>query len=286
MLNLTPKGEVYHDSMPYPEYWWDICRRIIGQFAWTWMLVVPTSVFGAFQSLRDEFLNEQLRGILRVLNFIPEVSAAGWFSISLLLVVGIILISSVRAIQETNKQLNSIEVAKPHIRVDRTDVDVRTLNDIRENREGPPAYFAHIYFVNDPPIPSASTIARNIVARVSYYDMIGTQIGQEVDGRWGDNEQPQLRAHFTSTIDLTNIDLSIGQPVELNVAIKHCDSPDYYGFHNRILTHPTWEDPTLQLPRPQCKMQVRLRGGWVDTTYQFLLKNPGKGMPLEVEQIK
>ena len=213
----------------------------------------------------------------------PLPSWAFWVAAGLCLVLASYRIwrkeyENCRKLQE---KLDIVEQTKPLIKIKNVYVDRRLLLDPK-TQVGTEVYFCHIVLVNEPDHFSQTATVENIQAQISYYDSQDKEIAS-VNGRWGDSPQPLDRSIFDSMRDLTFAKFEVGSSRELNVALKYPEDSACYGFCNESYRFSDWKDESLILPGAEHKVEVTIRGPWINQRHTLLLKNPGKGKRPELK---
>ena len=138
----------------------------------------------------------------------------------------------------------------------------------------------NVKFKNDPRLATQSSIARNILAELEFFDESGHLLSTLL-GRWGDSPQPpHLPQGQSPAQTLAMVDFGIGQERELNIAFKYQDEADCFGMSNETYAYKDWKHPKQKLVRENIKVRVRLRGVGVDSTWDFWFHNP-KGACLQ-----
>ena len=142
----------------------------------------------------------------------------------------------------------------------------------------------HVRFVNDPQVPTDNSIARGIIANISYLAKKDLKPILSQAGRWGDSPQPPAVQKGTPVVDLAHMDFPIGAIRELNLAIKYPEDSDCYAVNNQSYSSPNLRNPNQRLLGEDFIAQVRLRGPYVDRSWKFEFKNLGAGHGLKVGQ--
>ena len=79
----------------------------------------------------------------------------------------------------------------------------------------------HVRFLNDPQVPTDDSIAKGIIADISYLTKKDQKLIFSQAGRWGDSLQPPVVKKGTPVVDLAHMDFPIGASRELNLTIKY-----------------------------------------------------------------
>jgi hypothetical protein len=85
-----------------------------------------------------------------------------------------------------------------------------------------------------------------------------------------------------SLYHLNTIPFRIGEPHELNLAIKYPEQPFFYAFNNDSYNYAEWENPGYRLEGEIYEVIVRLVGANLNEEHHFTLKNLGPGNGLEL----
>jgi hypothetical protein len=142
------------------------------------------------------------------------------------------------------------------------------------------SYFMKVRFVNDPPTSSPSAVARDVIAKISFFR--DDQCLRIVDGRWSESHQPNdlIQAH-QSIVHLLRMDFGIGDERSLDIACKRREAEYAFIFNNdSYLFQPSLERPDFALAPGDYRVSVRLRGPSVDEVFGWRFRNPGVGSDL------
>jgi len=160
------------------------------------------------------------------------------------------------------KDPNPVSVSTGHINVAQQPFNVR---------------WVRIRFVNDPEYPSPSASADTVSAKVAFSSN-GTLL-LEMDGRWSDSDQPSIRDFRQSRNDLLTTSFAIGTEHDLDIAFMDLRTFDLFAWNNDNYNYPEGKKPEHQLMGNNFQIQVRLRGPWIDESFQFEMRS----LPKDVE---
>jgi len=133
---------------------------------------------------------------------------------------------------------------------------------------------------NDPLVPTADSVARQVTARISFCRVDGTKLF-DFDGRWSDTIQPSRLPLLEPTIELNTVDIAIGVRRELDLVLKYDAETDCFGVNNKSYRFPWARNPEWELGAGEYLIRVRLRGIGVDQPFLLRFRNPEGTEPLE-----
>ena len=126
--------------------------------------------------------------------------------------------------------------------------------------------FIKIRFVNRPARHSESAIARQVSAKVKFFDEGGRLI-LEMDGRWDDKDQPSGRPFTQTKRALLLADFSFEEEHNLDIGFWDGKAKEFVAFNNDNYNYQTMKKPEHILQGNRFKAEIRLVGVHVDETY-------------------
>ena len=178
--------------------------------------------------------------------------------------------------------LKRIEEARPRI-VPRepNPVSITTVRFGESGRRLFDAPFVRIRFTNDPLHSYPGAMVDGVVAKVRF--LRERQVLLEMDGRWSDSDQPSTRDWRQSRNDLLSTNFGIGSEHDLDIAFKDVGTGEVFAWNNDNYNYIDTKKPEHLLTGDLIDVEVRLRGPWVDSCFQFQLRSvPHEG--IEVTQ--
>jgi len=213
-------------------------------------------------------------------------------------IIGILVITvvfeffhSYRKIKEPSDKLDQIEAARPLLRVAANGFhhDIRELKALdastgRMTRILAHLSCVHVRFKNDPKVATDTSVARDVLAEISFYDESSRDLLCSLQGRWGDTLEPPLLRDGTPEEKLATVNFAIGQERELNIAFKYQREPECYGMSNDSYKVSGWKHDKYKLSCSKIRAHVRLRSSnGVDSSWDLWFDNPSTG---ELQAIK
>ena len=131
-------------------------------------------------------------------------------------------------------------------------------------------------FVNDPPHPYPNAIAKEIVAKIRFFRAESLLL--EIDGRWADSDQPSLRDIRQSRNDLLRTQFAIGEEHDLDIAFRDPVTGTCFAWNNDNYNYPDMRKPEHRMDGDLFRVEVRLRGPWVDESFTFQFRNASGGL--------
>lgn len=125
---------------------------------------------------------------------------------------------------------------------------------------------------NDPPVPVPSANAIKVGARLTFYDSNDSELFS-FEGRWSDADQPSIRHPGESKADLLSVDIPIGQSRDIDIAMKYPNEAEAYGINNDSYFAFHYQNPAWKLVGEEFRVEVRLRGTYIDKTWRMRFKN-------------
>jgi len=187
--------------------------------------------------------------------------------------------------RKEHKKVEEFENSLPCLEVSGYSVDFRTAI--------PESSFLHIRFTNNPtnPLAGSEAEAKNVLARITYYDGKGNQLFPYIYGRWSDTPEPyELKGPKAKTprpmSDYLAINFTIGQTQELAIALKYAGSPICYPFNHESYEYPQFKDARRELRGGSFMAEVELIGQRVNSKWKLRFSTAGWVLKADyVEQI-
>ena len=177
-----------------------------------------------------------------------------------------------------SRKLEEIERSKPHIKL-REPNAIHVRQTGFQSRDGFHLFNApvlRVRFVNDPEHPYPNAVARDIRAKIHFYK--NDSLIRRVDGRWADSDQASLRDKRQSRDDLLGTDFAIGAEHDLDIAFQSSDGTCFIWNND---SYDNAFNPELLLDGTHFRIEIRLRGTWVDTTFSFSFRTNNNGFEIE-----
>jgi hypothetical protein len=136
----------------------------------------------------------------------------------------------------------------------------------------------HLYLLNDSKSSQQHGEPANVTARIDFYnnDMPKPEYLFHLYGRWADGSYPNA---LTPKALITPTTFPIGFSRDLDICLKYPADADCYGINNE-----SWDENPIDLKLQRYRLngihllaKVRLRGPFVDRSFQLKFKNDGAG---------
>jgi hypothetical protein len=85
--------------------WWEV----VALPTWRWVVLIPITIFGFYQLVRDEFLSPETAEKYKLPKLLPNISWLWWVAILLVFVIGILMESSYRALKTRENELTRLK---------------------------------------------------------------------------------------------------------------------------------------------------------------------------------
>ena len=137
------------------------------------------------------------------------------------------------------------------------------------------------WFVNVPELPSESSLARNVTARIEVHDEGSSELLFQVTGQWALTTAP---GHTGFERTVPEIDIPPGHlPVKLNVAYKYPGESVSYPFSQEsFFDDPDGRMKSMELGQGAYKLRVHLVGIGISAEFWFLLEDTDPDAPLSL----
>lgn len=189
--------------------------------------------------------------------------------------------------QQAESRLMEIESAKPALKLNTPDpVYVEQVYQCFTEASGEVLHeqvvpFLKIRFVNDPDLPYPSANADGVRAYVDYYRLSDNHHVLHLDGRWAESTQPSAFAPQVSKAPLLAATFGIGEAKSVDVAYYDARTAKYYAWNNDNYNYGYWTCPTHLLDGDRFRIDVRLRGDWIDKRFSFVFRTENKSFVIE-----
>jgi len=148
--------------------------------------------------------------------------------------------------------------------------------------------FLKVRFFNDPTDSNPSGIAKDVRAYIDYYRLKDDAHVLSIDGRWAESDQPPTYSPFASKAHLLGISFGIGEARSLDVAYCDPTSGKYYAWNNDnyAFINQFYVNPKHLLEAEGLRVEVRLRGEWVDKRLIFTFKTENRGFNIDQDSCR
>ena len=142
--------------------------------------------------------------------------------------------------------------------------------------------FLKVRFINDPEESYPSANAKGVRAYIEYYRLPDEIHVLSLDGRWAESDQPSAYSQFSSKAHLLATTFGIGEAKSVDIAYcdpsgKYCAwNNDNYDYVNQF-----WMHPNHILEGERFRVEVRLRGDWIDKHVSLIFSAKDKGFLIE-----
>jgi hypothetical protein len=180
-------------------------------------------------------------------------------------------------------RLRTIENARPNIAL-------KKAQGWQFHTKGAPSYYAvQAWFTNNPKVPSADSVGRDVTATVTFYGSDGKH-EFEINGCW---TQPDIVEHaeIVAAKDLRNQIDSFAPndiPQKLLIALKWPDDEVAYGLSKpNFYTHQNLKQSGRELKKGTHYVRILFRGVNIDQEpFWLVLDNPGQQGELSLSEAK
>ena len=165
-------------------------------------------------------------------------------------------------------ELKEVEDAKPNIILREPGAEsVEHVTMQANGRILATAPFVKVRFVNRPAGHYPTSIARDVNARVKFYDAGGTLL-LDIAGRWADSDQPSVRDFRQSRNDLLKMEFGIEEEHSLDIAFRDTTG-EFVAWNNDSYNFPNMRKPEHVLSGNRFRVDVKLSAAWIDKTFRF-----------------
>jgi len=201
-----------------------------------------------------------------------------------LLAVVAALVTSYRVWEKPAARLEALEQARPKIKLNA--IHAKTVNQTWGTHIFTDIPFLAVEFINEPAGPYPSARANDVRASISYYRISESEPFLIIDGRWAESDQPSAVNPLASKSHLLAIAFGIGQKNNLDIAYRAPQTGEYFAWNNDNYAHKDFLYPEHLLQGDAFKIEVRLRGEWVDERFPFTFRATEHGFVIDHESIK
>lgn len=167
-------------------------------------------------------------------------------------------------------KIDEIEQAKPKIKLrEPSAIFTESVRQSYGNNMFGDVPFLKANFVNDPPRPYPSAVAKGVLATIDYYDSSDNRHLLSIDGRWADSDQPSALNPLSSRVHLLSTNFGIGQSHSLDIAYLDCKTRECFAWNNDNYNYFLFRCEAHRLSGQTFKAIVRLRGEWVDERFEI-----------------
>jgi hypothetical protein len=187
--------------------------------------------------------------------------------------------------KESADKLDSIESARPKICL--RQVKVSDVSFVGGSNTSPVVLFTAPFIKasvsNDPTNPYPNAETRGVSAKLRYFR--GRERTQllEISGRWADSDQPSARDFKQSRRDLLEADFRIGAEHELDIGFRDPQTGEFIAWNNDNYDYQDMKKPEHRLVGELFRVEVHLRGTWVDELFTVRFTNTAKGLAVAQE---
>jgi hypothetical protein len=253
-------------------------RHLLREILLGWWLVIINAillVYSALTMVRDAFPTE-IQNKYQLHLFFPHWPWQAWVAIFAVSNFLIVLGGAYAAVERREKEketlatkLKEIEDAKPRIIVR----DVYT-EKVPVNQNGLQVCVANVLrakLENAPPHHYPNSEAKNVTAKISFYDHSGQLLIEDMDARWTASTQP-LGPHWQSIVPLLGMDFGIGDKRDLDIAFAETTyikmpPPSLVALNNDNFRFPRWREQEHVLSGERFLAEIHVRAVWVDTKF-------------------
>lgn len=195
-----------------------------------------------------------------------------------LFAVGCFLFAAFWVWRKEHKKVEAFENNLPNLEITGYSVDLRPA--VRG------ATFLHLRITNNPgPLAGSEAEAKNVSARITFYEKDGQRCFPYIEGRWSDTPQPfEVRGPNAKTPrpigDFLAVNFTIGRTQELAIAFKHAGDKACYPFNHESYEYETWgfKHEGRELYGQEFVVRVELYGQRVRKQWKLTFSNPADGL--------
>jgi hypothetical protein len=141
--------------------------------------------------------------------------------------------------------------------------------------------FLKMRFINDPPVPSASAIAKDVRAKISFYRCDDEVCILSIDGRWAESTQPPALHPLESRSSLLGATFAIGEERSVDIAYRDKRTKRHFAWNNDNYNYDFFICPKHRLEGSRFRVEVRLRGILIDEKVSFIFTTTESGFSIE-----
>jgi hypothetical protein len=131
---------------------------------------------------------------------------------------------------------------------------------------------------NDPAHAYPNTKACGVAVKLRYFLSSESVQLLEINGRWADSDQPSARDFRQSRRDLLETDFNIGAEHDIDLGFRDSSTGEFIAWNNDNYDYPDMKKPEHRLVGDSFRVELRLRGPWVDETFTVHFKNTMNGL--------
>ena len=142
--------------------------------------------------------------------------------------------------------------------------------------------FLKVRFINDPKVSYPSANATGVRAYIKYYRLPDEDLLLSLDGRWAESDQPSACSPSLSKAHLLAATFGIGEAKSVDIA--YCDSSGrFFAWNNDNYAYVSqyWLHPKHLLNEGRYRIEVRLRGDWIDKRVSLTVTAKDKSFIVE-----
>jgi len=256
--------------------------KLKGHFGWLRVVPIMVGLMSGILSIFREFL------LFMAPDKVQE-KPLFWASVRIAFVLsaGVAWWLEHRTSAEQAARLEEIERAKPTIKLKEPGAvytEAVALNFT--TKQGHPVVsfnvpFLKVRFVNDPEQAHPAAKADGVRAKISYYRCSDNALVLSIDGRWAESDQPPLYNPAASKAHLLPTTFGHGEEHSLDVAYRDSETGQYFAWNNDNYNYPGFTYDRHRLDGDCFRVEVRLRGDFVDETFSFRFRISATGFDIE-----
>jgi hypothetical protein len=143
--------------------------------------------------------------------------------------------------------------------------------------------FLGVRFINDPELSVPSSRAIGVTAKIYFYRIDETVPMLCLDGRWAESTQPSAIPQLETKFDLLPATFLQGQERTLDIAFCNSETGQYYAWNNDNYNaaNELFVYPPHLLQGERFRVEIRLRGDWIDKRISFTFSAKDRGFVIE-----
>jgi hypothetical protein len=177
--------------------------------------------------------------------------------------------------QELQIRFDHIETSRPKIRLKELFSDYTTFITSAGTEFIAQSIF--IRLVNEPENPFPNAEARNLIAKVRFFNEAGRLL-LEIDGRWAESDQPSVRDFRQSRVDISQMSFGIGAAHHIGIGFQDPTTHDFIAFNEENYAYPNFIKPEHRLPETYLRVELHVTGVWVDETFTASFQSSINGL--------
>ena len=142
--------------------------------------------------------------------------------------------------------------------------------------------YLKVRFINDPKEPYPSANASGVRAYIDFYRLPDNTHILSIDGRWAESDQPPAYSPLSSKAPLLAATFGIGESKSVDIAYRDRGGK-YYAWNNDNYNYVDqfYVYPHHLLEGERFRVNLRLRGNWIDLTHSFIFRTEGDSFAIE-----